>query len=57
MESAVQVLADQNVLSPQQAAQISGSVNADDDRHPFIQIADLGLQTNGPTPEPLTLET
>jgi general secretion pathway protein E len=56
MESAVQLLADQNALSEQQAAQIRGSVNPDDDRHPFIQIADLGLQTGGPAPEPLTLE-
>ena len=57
MESAVRLLADQNALSAQQVAQIAGSVNPDDERHPFIQIADLGLQTNGPTPEPLTLET
>ncbi len=56
MESAVQLLANQNSLSAQQVAQISGSVNPDDDRHPFIQIADLGLQSNGPTSEPLTLE-
>ena len=57
MESAVRLLADQNALSAQQVAQIAGSVNPDDERHPFIQIADLGLQTNGLTPEPLTLET
>ena len=57
LETAIQLLADRDALSAQQAAQIGGSINAEDDRHPFIQIADLGLQLNGPNPEPLTLET
>ena len=32
------------------------AIGDDDQRHPFIRIADLGLRTSGNSPEPLTLE-
>ena len=57
LEQTLRLLQREGALSQQQVAQIEASVNPEDDRHPFIRIADLGLRTSGESPEPLSLET
>ncbi|MCB1748182.1 MAG: Flp pilus assembly complex ATPase component TadA [Gammaproteobacteria bacterium] len=52
----LRLLAAQGALSDGQVAQVQKSLNPDDERHPFVQLADLGLRTGGRAPEPLTLE-
>ena len=56
LETVIGLLEAQRVLSASQVAQIRKSVNPDDDRHPFLQLADLGLRTSGTPGEPLGLE-
>jgi general secretion pathway protein E len=57
IKTTVDLLLKQGVLSENQVAQITSATNRDDKRHPFVQIADLGLQACGNPPEPLSLET
>ena len=56
VERTVNLLVKQGALSKNQVAQITRATIPDDRRHPFVQIADLGLQTSGNSREPLSLE-
>ena len=56
LDQTIVLLREQRALSSAQALQVKKSVNLDDSRHPFVQLADLGLRGVGPNPEPLTLE-
>ena len=56
LDDALQLLAKQGALSDKQIAQVRASVNNDDERHPFLRIADLGLRSSAAPPEPLTAE-
>ncbi len=56
VERTVNLLVKQGALSKNQVAQITRATIPDDQRHPFVQIADLGLQTSGNSREPLSLE-
>ena len=57
LEDTLALLEQVGALSPGQVAQARRSVNPDDARHPFVRVADLGLQSTGANPEPLTLES
>ena len=57
LDLCLRLLHKQNVLTVAQVNQVRTSINPDDDRHPVIQIAELGLRSTGPLPEPLTLES
>ena len=56
LDMTIRLLQEQGALSAAQAQQVKKSVNLDDDRHPFVQLADLGLRATGGNREPLTLE-
>lgn len=56
-ESVLKLLVRSGVLSTARARQALGSMSSEDDRHPFVRLADLGLQTDTSPPEPLTLES
>lgn len=56
LDQALEMLAAQDALNRNQIEQVRNSTAADDDRHPFIRIADLGLRSSTVPPEPLTLE-
>jgi general secretion pathway protein E len=57
LATTLDLLCRQGAIGEAQAAQIQASVNPDDDRHPLVRIADLGLRSAAPVPEPLTLDT
>ncbi len=57
LEICIELLQRQQALSDAQVAQIRGSINPNDARHPIIRIADLGLRSALPSQEPLTLES
>ena len=56
LDLTIRLLQDQGALSAAQAQQVKKSVNLDDTRHPFVQLADLGLRATGANRDPLTLE-
>ena len=47
----------EGTLSANQCARVRTSLNPDDDRHPFVQLTDLGLQSSGKSRQPLVLES
>jgi general secretion pathway protein E len=51
------ILQREGALSNNQATKISASVNQDDDRHPFVRVAELGLKNSANSSETLNLET
>ncbi|MEQ8234115.1 MAG: ATPase, T2SS/T4P/T4SS family [Gammaproteobacteria bacterium] len=57
LEEALRLLQQCGALGSAQVTRALRSVNPDDTRHPFVRIADLGLQGDGRHREPLTLET
>lgn len=57
LDQTLSMLQGQGALSQSQVKQIRVAVNEDDQRHPFVRIADLGLRTTGTNPEPLSIET
>ena len=44
LDLTIRLLQEQQALSASQALQVQKSVNPDDDRHPFVRLADLGLR-------------
>jgi len=56
LDATLRLLYEQGALSAQQIAQVRASVTADTTRHPFVQLADLGLHTRGPSSESLTVD-
>lgn len=56
VESVLKLLVRTGALSTAQARRALTSMSADDERHPFVRIADLGLQTDTTPSEPLHLE-
>ncbi len=56
LDMTIRLLQEQQALTAAQALQVKKSVNPDDDRHPFVQLADLGLRGAGAKREPLSLE-
>ena len=47
----------ESVLTATQCARVRTSLNPDDDRHPFVQLADLGLQSSSKSRRPLVIES
>ncbi|MGR8918708.1 MAG: GspE/PulE family protein [Gammaproteobacteria bacterium] len=55
LEQTLNLLGRAGALSTQQRARVLSSASAEDDRHPFVRLAELGLQA-ADTAEPLTEE-
>ena len=57
LATALDFLRQRGALRPERSRQLQNKENAGDKRHPFIQIASLGLQSDSSPSFPLTLET
>ncbi len=57
LERTLDLLQRRGALDARQVARIRASVSTDDERHPFVRIADLGIRASNAAAEPLTLET